>query len=103
MEQDILARTTKADQSYRRSGINITVKADSARVDVQRAYQQMYFSAYDDNDSDDGVGSALKRRFRAVSYRLGGQDWEFLFKAYDKDNDGGLSVEEYVNTLTWLV
>jgi hypothetical protein len=94
VEQGIKTRMKKADQSYRRGGMNITVKADSARVDVQRAYQQMYFSAHDGNDSDDGLGSALKRRFRAASYRLGGQDWEFLFKAYDRDNDGGLSVQE---------
>lgn len=74
--------------------MNITVKADTARVDVQRAYQQMYFAAHDDTDSDDGLGAALKRRFRAASYRMGGQDWEFLFRAYDRNNDGTLSRKE---------
>ena len=92
----IRTRITKADQSYRKGGGNITVKAESARIDVQRAYQQMYYGAQAE-DADDAMGGSLKRRFRAASYRLGGQDWEFLFHTYDRNNDGGLSFAEFLH------
>ena len=33
----------------------------------------------------------LRSRLRAASYRDGGQDWQKLFKHYDRDNSGELS------------
>jgi len=111
LEQGIRTRIAKAEvegtQSSRpiRGGMNITVRAATARVDVQRAYQQMYFAAHDDNDTEDGLGAALKRRFRSASYRMGGQDWRRLFNAYDRDKDGGMSVKECVSAFAspaWL-
>ena len=81
--------------------MNIHLKADTERTDVQRAYQQLYFSA-NDMDTVDGVASALQRRFRAASYRMGGEDWKLLFRTYDSDNDGALSLKEYVTTCSFV-
>ena len=102
LEQGVRTRIVKAEvegtqsSSANRGGMNVTVRAATARFDVQRAYQQMYFDAHDDNDTEDGLGAALKRRFRSASYRMGGQDWKRLFSAYDRNKDGGLSVKECV-------
>ena len=90
----IRAGQARAGQTFQQGGTNITVKADSARVDVQRAYNGLYFAGQQE-DRDDAVAGALKRRFRAASYRLGGQDWEFLFHTYDVNGDGGLSFGEF--------
>ena len=41
----------------------------------------------------------LRRKFRMLSYRLGGQDWAVLFDSYDKDGSGGLDVGEFTATV----
>jgi Ca2+-binding EF-hand superfamily protein len=41
----------------------------------------------------------LRRRFQAASYRAGGQDWDALFRQYDRDNSGELEWEEFRRTV----
>ena len=41
----------------------------------------------------------LRRKFRMLSYKLGGQDWAVLFDSYDKDGSGGLDVHEFTATV----
>ena len=37
----------------------------------------------------------LRSKFKACSYSLGGQDWEKLFRHYDRDNSGELDFDEF--------
>ena len=81
VRQRHLAQLSSADQKQRSGGTSVTSRANSSRADVQAAYEALYYEGGFDTkeDADDMVSASLKRRFRAASYRLGGQDWEFLF------------------------
>ena len=48
--------------------------------------------------SDDEV-SKMRKRLRAASYFLGGQDWISLFNSFDKDRSGELDYEEFKQML----
>ena len=82
VRQRHLAQLSSPDQKQRSGGTSFTrSRANSSRADVQAAYEALYYEGGFDTkeDADDMVSASLKRRFRAASYRLGGQDWEFLF------------------------
>ena len=41
----------------------------------------------------------LRRKFRVLAYRLGGQDWQSLFDSYDRDGTGGLDMDEFIQVV----
>ena len=42
-----------------------------------------------------GKMERVRSKFRASSYKQGGQDWTALFRHYDRDNSGGLDFDEF--------
>ena len=47
----------------------------------------------------DGLGpeqmAAIRSKFQAASYTVGGQDWERLFAYYDRDHSGYIEFAEF--------
>eukprot|EP00941_MAST-03F_sp_MAST-3F-sp1_P005592 g5592.t1 len=49
--------------------------------------------------TDNIVTRRLRDKLRAASYTHRGQDWEKLFAHYDRDNDGSLSLKEFISAV----
>jgi Ca2+-binding EF-hand superfamily protein len=99
--------------SVRSSGLTASPNAATARLDIHQSYQEIFFDksaeevsnfsrfnkmALEKSDTADST-ELLKRKIRAASYRDGGQNWDALFKQYDRDGSGELDMEEFTHAI----
>jgi hypothetical protein len=48
---------------------------------------------------NDDPGEKVKKKFRAAAYSASGNDWQRLFKQYDKDGNGELDADEFAKAV----
>lgn len=110
----MLARNSSAEKnSARSSGLTVSANATTDRLDIHQAHQELFYdkSAEDVSNSSQfnkmsleksdtaDYTELLKRKMRAASYRDAGQNWDSLFKQYDRDSSGELDLPEFTRAI----